>query len=296
MTCEVMAAAHCRVYLSGMTLLADRPAVAATTGAGPLLRAWRQRRRLSQLDLACLADVSTRHLSYVETGRSRPSRGFLLHLAEHLDLPLRGRNDLLVAAGYAPVYGETDLAAPEMGAVRSALDLVLSHHEPFPAIVVDGTWNLVHANNGALLMLDLVDPRLLDGPVNVLRLSLHPDGLGGRVVDLATFSGHVLSRLRRQAAMTGDPVLVALHDELARYPGVETSEAFTEHPGVVLPFAVETPVGVLSFFTTLATFGTASDVTLSELMVEQFFPADDATDRAVRDLAAAAGSEGRAAG
>lgn len=270
-----------------MTLLAERPQQVSTTGAGPLLRAWRQRRRLSQLELACLADVSTRHLSYVETGRSRPSRAFVLHVAEHLDVPLRSRNELLVAAGHAPVYGETDLEAPEMEAVRSALDLVLKHHEPFPALVVDQAWNLVRVNAGVSLMLQMVEPHLLEsGPVNVLRLSLHPDGLGGRVQDLATFSGHVLARLRRQAALTGDPALVALHDELAGYPGVRTSEAYTEHPGVVLPFAVQTPVGVLSFFTTVATFGTAADVTLSELMVEQFFPADAETDRAVRALAA----------
>lgn len=253
-------------------------------GVGPLLRTWRQRRRLSQLDLACEADVSTRHLSYVETGRSRPSRAFVLHLAEHLDVPLRERNELLVAAGYAPVYGETDLDAPEMAAVSSALDLVLRHHEPFPALVVDRRWDLVRANAGVGLLLQVVGPHLLDGPVNVLRLSLHPDGLGSRVHDLATFSGHVLARLRRQAALTGDPALTELHDELAAYPGVSTAEPWVEHPGVVLPVAVDTPIGVLSFFTTMAVFGTAADVTLSELLVEQFFPADDATDRAVRGL------------
>lgn len=285
MTSQVMVGPQPAVYGRAMTLLDERPQHVATTGAGPLLRAWRQRRRLSQLDLACQADVSTRHLSYVETGRSRPSRAFVLHVAEHLDVPLRGRNDLLVAAGYAPVYGETDLEAPEMDAVRSALDLVLNHHDPFPAVVVDQRWNLVRANAGVSVMLQLVDPQLLDGDVNVLRLSLHPDGLGGRVQDLATFSGHVLSRLRRQAAMTADPTLLALHDELAGYPGVQASEAYIEHPGVVLPFALQTPVGVLSFFTTIATFGTAADVTLSELMVEQFFPADAETDRVVRALA-----------
>jgi transcriptional regulator with XRE-family HTH domain len=267
-----------------MTMLADRPSRPSHAGVGVLLREWRQRRRLSQLELACAADISTRHLSYVETGRSRPSRTFVLHVAEHLDVPLRGRNDLLLAAGYAPVYGETDLDAPDMAPVRSALDLVLGHHEPFPAVVVDRGWDLVRANAGVGLLLQVVDPRLLDGPVNVLRLSLHPDGLGSRVQDLAAFSGHLLARLRRQAALTGDPALLQLHDELAGYPGVQTTEPATEHPGVVLPFAVDTPIGVLSFFTTMATFGTAADVTLSELMVEQFFPADDATDRAVRAL------------
>jgi transcriptional regulator with XRE-family HTH domain len=251
------------------------------TGVGDLLRAWRTRRRLSQLDLACLADVSTRHLSYVETGRSRPSRGFLLHLSEHLDIPLRGRNDLLVAAGYAPVYGETGLDAPEMAEVRQALELVLAHHEPFPAIVVDRVWDLVLANSGAQFLLEGVDPSLLEPPLNVLRVSLHPQGFAPRIEDFPTFSGHLMARLRRQVAMTGDRALTALYDELAGYPGVAEAEPWTEHPGVVLPVRAHTSRGLLSFFTTLATFGTASDVTLAELSVEQFFPADEATRRAL---------------
>ncbi len=261
----------------------DRP---TAEGAGELLRAWRVRRRLSQLDLACLAEVSTRHLSYVETGRSRPSRAFVLHLAEHLDVPLRGRNELLVAAGYAPVYGERGLEAPEMAAVRQALDLVLAHQEPFPGLVVDRAWNLVRANDGALLLLQGVSPGMLSGEVNMLRLSLHPDGLAGRVEDFEAFSGHVLARLRRQVALTGDPVLADLHDELCGYPGVVRVEPWTEHPGVVLPVRIRTDAGVLSFFTTAATFGTAADVTLAELTVESFFPADPATGEAVRRLAA----------
>ena len=272
MTSEVMAAAHPGGYRRAMTT-----AVQTRSGAGELLRTWRTRRRLSQLDLACLADVSTRHLSYVETGRSRPSRGFLLHVAEHLDVPLRGRNDLLVAAGYAPVYGETDLQSPEMAAVRQALDLVLAHHEPYPAIVVDRLWNLVLANNGAQFLLEDVDSALLDGPINVLRLSLHPGGFGRRIEDFATFSGHLLGRLRRQVALSGDDDLAELYDELVGYPGVTAAETWTEHPGVVLPVRVRTSKGALSFFTTLATFGTAADVTLAELSVEQFFPADEAT-------------------
>ena len=256
-------------------------AVDTRTGAGDLLRAWRTRRRLSQLDLACLADVSTRHLSYVETGRSRPSRGFLLHLAEHLDIPLRGRNDLLVAGGYAPIYGETDLADPEMASIRHGLELVLDHHDPYPAIVVDRCWNLVLANNGATLLLEGVDPAMLAPPLNILRLSLHPGGFGSRIEDFATFSGHILGRLRRQVALTGDEELTALYDELVTYPGVSTVEPWTEHPGVVLPVRVHTSLGVLSFFTTIATFGTAADVTLAELSVEQFFPADEATRQAL---------------
>ena len=275
MTSQVMAARHPRGYRAAMT------AVETRTGAGDLLRAWRTRRRLSQLDLACLADVSTRHLSYVETGRSRPSRGFLLHLCEHLDVPLRGRNDLLVAAGYAPIYGETDLADPEMTSIRHGLELVLSHHDPYPAIVVDRCWNLVLANDGATLLLEGVDPAMLAPPLNILRLSLHPGGFGSRIEDFATFSGHILGRLRRQVALTGDEELTALYDELVTYPGVSTVEPWTEHPGVVLPVRVHTSLGVLSFFTTIATFGTAADVTLAELSVEQFFPADEATRRAL---------------
>jgi transcriptional regulator with XRE-family HTH domain len=258
-------------------------AVETRTGVGDLLRAWRTRRRLSQLDLACLADVSTRHLSYVETGRSRPSRGFLLHVAEHLDVPLRARNDLLVAAGYAPVYGETGLDAPEMAAVRQALDLVLAHHEPFPAVVVDRVWDLVLANNGAQFLLEGVEPDLLEPPLNVLRVSLHPRGFAPRIDDFPTFSGHLMARLRRQVAMRDDPALTALYDELSTYPGVEQAEPWTEHPGVVLPVRVNTSRGLLSFFTTLATFGTAADITLSELSVEQFFPADEATRLALTD-------------
>ena len=285
MTSQVMVLAHGRRYGPGMTLTTDRP----RTGAGPLLRAWRGRRRMSQLDLACLAEVSTRHLSCVETGRAQPSREFLLHVADHLDVPLRGRNDLLVAAGYAPVYGETDLDAPEMAPVREALDLVLAHHEPFPAIVVDRGWDLVLANSGLALLLDEdLDPALLAPPLNVLRLALHPGGLGSRVLDLPVFSGHVLGRLRRQAALTGDERLHALHDELAGYPGVETVEPSTDHPGVVLPLRVRSRRGVLSFFTTVATFGTAADVTLSELTVEQFFPADAQTAAVVRAVSAGA--------
>ena len=255
-------------------------------GVGDLLRTWRVRRRLSQLDLACLADVSTRHLSYVETGKARPSREFVLHVAEHLDVPLRARNDLLAAAGFAPVYGETDLAAPDMAPVRQALDLVLRHAEPFPAVVVNRTWDLVQANDGALLLLSAVDPSLLDGPLNVMRTSLHPDGLARSILDFDVYSAHMMSRLRRQVAVTGDEDLAKLYDELAGYPGVRTVEPAVEHPGIVLPVRVQTPLGVLSFFTTLATFGTAADVTLAELSVEQFFPADAATDAAVRRLSA----------
>ena len=255
-----------------MTVLETR------AGVGDLLKTWRTKRRLSQFDLSLQADVSTRHLSYVETGKSKPSKAFVLHLAEHLDVPLRSRNDLLVAAGYAPLYAETDLASPDMAQVNHALDLVLNHQEPFPAIVVDRCWNLVRANDAASLLVEDVDPRLLP---NVMRVSLHPDGLAPRVLDFEVTAGHLISRLKRQVALTGDELLAELVAELLTYPGVPAEEPLTDPPGVVLPVRIRSPRGVLSFFTTIATFGTASDVTVAELSVECFVPADDATRRAL---------------
>jgi hypothetical protein len=203
-----------------------------------------------------------------------------MHVAEHLDVPLRARNDLLVAAGYAPVYGETDLDDPAMAQVRHALELVLAQQEPYPALVVDRVWNLVLANDGATVLFEDLDPRFLESP-NVLRASLHPDGMASRIEDFDVFSGHILSRLRRQVALTGDEQLTALYDELAALPNVAMVEPFTDHPGVVLPVRIRSSRGVLSFFTTAATFGTAADVTLSELTVESFFPADEATRQAL---------------
>ena len=255
-----------------MTVLETRP------GVGELLKTWRTKRRLSQFDLSLQADVSTRHLSYVETGKSKPSKAFVLHLAEHLDVPLRGRNDLLVAAGYAPLYAETDLASPEMAQVSHALDLVLGHQEPFPALVVDRGWDLVRANSGAGILLEGVDERLLP---NVMRMTLHPRGLAPRILDFGVLAGHLVSRLKRQVALTGDELLAALVGEVVTYPGVPAQEPWTDHPGVVLPVRIRSSKGDLSFFTTAATFGTASDVTLAELTVESFFPADDATRRAL---------------
>lgn len=252
---------------------------------GELLRGWRQHRRLSQLDLANEAEVSTRHLSCVETGRAKPSRSFVMHVAEHLDVPLRGCNELLVAAGYAPVYGHTDLEAPEMASVRDALDLVLRHAEPFPALVVDRHWNLVRANSGIALMLHGVAEHLLEPPVNVLRVSMHPEGGAPMLEDFGAYSAQVLTNLRREAAALGDRELMALHDELAVYPGAHTELPITEPVGVVLPVCLRTPLGVLSFFTTMARFGTAADVTLAELSIESFFPADEQTARAVRAAA-----------
>jgi transcriptional regulator with XRE-family HTH domain len=260
--------------------------IAPSVPVGELLRDWRHRRHRSQLDLALDAEVSTRHLSFVETGRARPSRELVLHLAEHLEVPLRDRNNLLLAAGFAPVHPETPLDAEDMAPVRAALDTILAGHEPFPAVIVDRHSNLVTANGPLLaLMGDGVAPELLEPPVNVLRVSLHPDGLAPRIANLAEWGSHLLTRLHRQAVLTGDPVLVALRDELAAYPGVGGVDAEAHDPATRLfvPLRLTTTGGAnLSFFSTLATFGTAVDITMAELAIESFFPADEATDAALR--------------
>jgi len=258
-------------------------AAAPPRHVGDLLRDWRQRRRLSQLDLSNEATVSARHLSFVETGRSKPSRELLLHLAEHLDVPLRERNTLLLTAGYAPVYPESPLDADELAPVREAIDKILAGHEPFPAVVVDRRWDLVSANGAALgLLAEDVDPALL---TNALRVSLHPDGLAPRIENLAEYAEHLLSRLDRQIAASGDRDLAALADELRTYPGVPAVPA-TSHdtPSMLfVPLVLRTAAGErLTFFSTIATFGTALDITVAELAIESFFPADEATAEALR--------------
>jgi transcriptional regulator with XRE-family HTH domain len=267
-----------------MTLSAPRPQV------GELIRSWRQRRRRSQLDLALDADVSARHLSFVETGRSQPSRELLLHLAEQLDVPLRERNALLLAGGYAPVYRETPLDTAAMAPVRAALDQILAGHEPFPAVIVDGRWDLVAGNRSAVAFLgELVAPSLLAPPINTLRVSLHPDGLARHLINLAEYSAHLLLRLRRQALASGDPALTALHHELREYPGVVDATTTDVPPAALLfmPMRVRRGDDELSFFSTLATFGTALDITIADLAIESFFPADATTDAALRAAAAA---------
>src|SRR5215207_6479118 len=248
-------------------------------GAGPLLREWRQRRRLSQLDLALEAGVSTRHLSFIETGRSRPSADMVLHLAEQLDVPLRDRNQLLLAAGYAPAYGQRDLDAPEMGPVRAALERVLEGHAPNPALVVDRHWGLVAANAGIAPLIAGAAPHLLEPPVNVLRLSLHPEGVAPRIANLAEWRAHLLDRLGREAVSSGDPALAALHEELAAYPGAERpAPAHDLAAGAIaVPLRLRHRDGELSFISTVTTFGTAIDLTVAELSIESFFPADERT-------------------
>lgn len=254
---------------------------------GTLIRDWRQRRGRSQLDLACDAEISTRHLSFVETGRARPSREMLLHLAELLEVPLRERNALLLAGGFAPTFRERALDDPAMSAARRAVDLVLAGHEPFPAIAVDRHWNLVAANRAIAPLLDGVAPSLLGPPTNVLRLSLHPDGLGRRIHNYDEWRGHVLARLKRQVDASADPVLADLHRELSSYaarPGETGQRADLPHGGVVLPLRLESPLGVLSLFTTVTVFGTPVDITLSELALEAFFPADAATAEVLKSF------------
>jgi transcriptional regulator with XRE-family HTH domain len=257
---------------------------------GAHLRHWRTHRRLSQLDLAQEAEVSTRHLSYVETGRAAPSREMVLRLAERLEVPLRERNALLVAAGFAPMYRQRSLDDPAMAAARRAVDLVLKGHEPFPALAVDRHWNLVAHNALVPLLMEGASPELLKPPINVLRLSLHPEGVAPRIANLSQWRVHLLERLQQQIAATGDAVLQSLHDELEAYPAPAVSHDApvidTALSAVAVPFQVVMPSGVLSFLSTITIFGTPVDVTLQELAVESFFPADEQTAAALTALAA----------
>jgi transcriptional regulator with XRE-family HTH domain len=243
---------------------------------GALLRQWRQRRALSQLQLGVQAGVSTRHLSFVETGRTRPSRAMVLHLAEHLEVPLAGRNRLLLAAGYAPVYRERGLDEPEMAAVRTALRQVLDGHVPYPALVVDRRWDLVDANAAARVFLDGVDEDLLRPPVNMMRLALHPGGFAPRLLNAAQVRSFLLTRLARQVARTGSGWLAALHEELVSYgpPGELADPAAHE---VALPIRLRHRGRELNLISTIATFGTAQDITLEQIAIESYFPADAAT-------------------
>ncbi len=259
----------------------------ASRPVGDLLREWRQRRRMSQLDLACEADISTRHLSFLETGRSTPSREMVLHLAERLDVPPRARNALLNAAGYAAAFPERRLDDPAMTAARQAIDLVLAGHEPHPALAVDRHWCMAAANRAVAPLIAGVDPALLRPPVNVLRLSLHPGGLAPRTVNLGEWRAHLLERLRQQIEVSGDPVLVELIAELCGYdtPAEPAPHAASQNfAAVAVPFRLATDVGVLSFFSTTTVLGTPIDVTLSELALECFLPADPATAAAMRRL------------
>lgn len=263
--------------------LMDSAVRLGSTGVGELLRSWRLRRRLSQLDLGLAADVSTKHVSFIETGRASPSREMVLHLADRLEVPMRERNVLLLAAGYAPRYAETPLDAETMASVRRAVQMTLDHHEPFPAVVVDRRWNVITANGPASLFTADVDPDLLEPPINVIRISLHPSGLAPHVVNFAEYASHLVSRLRRQVEQSADRDLEALLHEVSAYPNVLRSlPAAPQAPGVILPLMLDAGGSRLSLFSTIATFGTPLDITTAELAIEAFFPADEATERAFR--------------
>lgn len=262
-------------------------ASSARRPVGDLLRDWRVKRRLSQLELAGDAEVSTRHLSYLETGRALPSRAMLLRLAERLEVPLRERNELLTAAGYAPMYAQRALDDPALAAARAAVDLVLAGHEPHPALAVDRHWNLVTYNRVVPLLLQGLPPELLEPPVNVLRLSLHPRGLAPRIVNLADWRAHLFARLARDIELSGDASLVALREELLALPAPRES-THADRPQVVVPLSLRHADGsVWSFISTTTVFGTPLDVTVAELAIESFFPADEATARALREAASA---------
>jgi transcriptional regulator with XRE-family HTH domain len=249
---------------------------------GDHLREWRQRRRLSQLDLALEAEISTKHLSFLETGRAQPSREMVLRLSERLDVPLRERNVLLVSAGFAPIFPQRPLGDPALGPARKAVDLVLKGHEPYPALAIDRHWTLIAHNAAVPPLLLAADATLLQPPVNVLRLSLHPKGLAPRIANLAEWRAHLLTRLRQQIDVTADGELIKLLDELSSYPAPSGAKApratvSEEYAGVVVPLRFVTDAGTLSLFSTTTILGTPVDITLSELAIESFFPADAAT-------------------
>nr|HET7858479.1 helix-turn-helix transcriptional regulator [Caldimonas sp.] len=262
----------------------------SAASVGAQLRHWRMRRRLSQLELALAADVSTRHLSCVETGRAAPSREMVLRLARRLDVPLRERNGLLTAAGFAPMFAARQLDDPAMAAARGVVERVLRAHEPFPALAVDRRWNVVVQNRAVALLLEGVDPALLAPPVNALRLALDPRGIAPRIVNFAAWRAHRLDRLGEQVAASGDDALRALADELASLGGGGSAHGRAGAPGeptLVVPLVVETRLGTLSFISTTTVFGTPVDITLAELALESFFPADAATAAALHAALAA---------
>jgi transcriptional regulator with XRE-family HTH domain len=256
---------------------------AAQKSVGHHLREWRQRRRLSQLDLALDAEISTRHLSFLETGRAQPSRDMVMRLSEQLEVPLRERNAILVAAGFAPVFFERPIDDPALTAARRAIDLILKGHEPYPALVIDLRWNLVAANSAVGPLLAGVAPELLEAPVNVMRLALHPKGLAPRIANFAEWRAHLVERLRRQLELTADPGLGAIFEEVCSYPVPPASDRRPEDfGGVAVPLQLLAGDRLLSFLSTTTVFGAAVDITLSELSLETFFPADAATAEALR--------------
>ncbi|NUR40704.1 MAG: helix-turn-helix transcriptional regulator [Streptomyces sp.] len=257
-------------------------------GVGPLLRAWREQRRVSQLELALRADSSARHISFIETGRSRPSEEMVLRLAEHLDVPVRERNALLLAAGYAPYYPETPLDAPALDALRDGIERLIQGYEPYPALVLDAMYNVVAANRGILTLLDGIPERLLEPPLNAMRLTLHPEGMAPRIRNLRAWRGHLLEQMERQIALRRSERLRALYEEVAAYPLAREDEDRGEELEAAayfaLPMRIEHEGRVLSFISSISTFNTPMDVTVAELAIETFVPADPATAKYLQGL------------
>ncbi|MBO8187062.1 helix-turn-helix domain-containing protein [Streptomyces spirodelae] len=265
-----------------MTAVTEGPASAPTIGM--LLREWRERAGLSQLELALRADSSARHISFIETGRTAPSREMVLKLAATLDVPVRERNTLLLSAGYAPAFAATPLDDPALDQVRGALERMVAAYDPYPALVLDGCYTVVAANQGIAALLDGVAPHLLEPPLNAMRITLHPEGLAPRIRNLAEWRGHLLDQMSRQLALHRSPALRALHDEVAAYPvpgGEPLAQSPTDETRFALPMVIEQGGQILSFLSTIATFNTPLDVTVSELAVETFLPADPATAKAL---------------
>jgi transcriptional regulator with XRE-family HTH domain len=262
-------------------------AIMAGRTVGPLLKDWRLRRGRSQMDLAFDVGVSPRHLSFVETGRSKPSPELVLAIAEHLEVPLRERNVFLLAAGYAPRYRQTSLDDAQMGRVRQALQHMLDSHAPYPGVVIDRMWNVVLSNDAAVSLVESLPPELAGPPTNVFRACLHPDGLASRTLNFPDWAAYLLGQLHRLTVLTGDPAVERLADEVSQYPNVAAlggwrEAAAPDEPALWIPWRVEMDGVEWSFFTTLTTFGTPQDITLAELAVELFYPADEATEAMLR--------------
>lgn len=246
---------------------------------GEMVRDWRELRRLSQLDLAVEADISQKHLSFVESGRSTPSREMVLHLADHLDVPLRERNAMLLAAGFAPAFPHRSLQDPALAHSKAVVDRVLKLHEPFPALAFDRHWNVISANQAVGPLLAMADKDLLEPPVNLLRVTLHPAGLAPHIANFAEWRLHLISQLRRQMHITRDPILDSLLKEADSYPSPldEVGSPAIPAETIAIPLRLKTPSGTLSFLSTVTVFGTPLEITLSELTMEAFYPADDFT-------------------
>ncbi|WP_031475878.1 helix-turn-helix domain-containing protein [Streptomyces bicolor] len=260
----------------------------ADQGVGPLLRAWREQRRVSQLELALRADSSARHISFIETGRSRPSEEMVLRLAEHLDVPVRERNALLLAAGYAPRYPETPLDDPALDALRAGMEQLIQGYEPYPALVVDAMYNVHAANRGVLMLLADLPEHLLEPPLNAMRLTLHPEGLAPRIRNLREWRGHLLAQMDRRIALHRSEPLRKLYEEVAAYPVPEEPPGAEEPaepvPYFALPMQIEHEGRVLSFISSISTFNTPMDVTVAELAIETLLPADPATVKYLQSL------------